>query len=124
MLDPLNIFLFKMQFDRVSFFPRLVFIPLFMFCRAAPTKRSLPVLVHSDAVYVLIMAAFALSNGYLGNICMLHGPKTSEASEESGAAEAEEAGRYQEATAMLLVACLVVGTGTGSFLSYMLVAGL
>ena len=89
---------------------RLVFIPLFMLCNAAPTKRILPVVFHSDAVYVLFMIVFALSNGYLGNMCMLQGPKTSGSSED------------QEATAMLLVAFLVLGTGTGSFLSYLLVS--
>ena len=53
-----------------------------------------------------ITMIFALSNGYLGNICMLHGPKTVEDSV------------LQEETAMVLVACLVIGTGCGSFLSY------
>lgn len=85
---------------------RAVFIPLFIFCNAAPEQRSLPVIFSSDADFIVFIAIFALSNGYLGNICMLHGPKTEADSE------------LQEETAMVLVACLVLGTGCGSFLSY------
>ncbi|TRY69151.1 hypothetical protein TCAL_02182 [Tigriopus californicus] len=89
---------------------RIGFIPLFMFCNVAPDRRSLPVVFHSDMVYVLFMATFAVSNGYLGNICMLHGPKLFHSSE------------LQESAAMMLVACLVLGTSTGSFLSYPIVS--
>ena len=84
---------------------RAVFIPLYIFCNASPQNRSLPVIFSSDADFIIITTIFALSNGYLGNICMLHGPKTQEDSE------------LQEETAMVLVACLVLGTGCGSFLS-------
>ena len=85
---------------------RAGFIPLFIFCNAAPEQRILPVIFSSDADFIVFMTIFALSNGYLGNICMLHGPKTEADSE------------LQEETAMVLVACLVLGTGSGSFLSY------
>ena len=85
---------------------RAGFIPLFIFCNAAPEHRTLPVIFSSDADFIVFIAIFALSNGYLGNICMLHGPKTVNDSE------------LQEETAMVLVACLVLGTGSGSFLSY------
>lgn len=88
---------------------RTVFIPLFLFCNASPTKRELPVLFHSDMVYILLMSALALSNGYLGNICMIHGPKVWEDSQN------------QEATAMMLVAFLVLGTSIGSVFSNVLV---
>ena len=85
---------------------RAIFIPLFIFCNASPDTRTLPVIFSSDADFIIITTFFALSNGYLGNICMLHGPKTVEDSV------------LQEETAMVLVACLVIGTGSGSFLSY------
>ena len=85
---------------------RAVFIPLYIFCNASPDNRTLPVIFSSDADFILITTIFALSNGYLGNLCMLHGPKTVEDSV------------LQEETAMVLVACLVLGTGCGSFLSY------
>lgn len=89
---------------------RIGFIPLFMFCNVAPDRRSLPVVFHSDIVYVLFMATFAVSNGYLGNMCMVHGPKLFHSSQ------------LQESAAMILVACLVLGTSTGSFLSYPIVS--
>ena len=85
---------------------RAIFIPLYIFCNASPENRTLPVIFSSDADFILITTIFALSNGYLGNLCMLHGPKTVENSV------------LQEETAMVLVACLVLGTGCGSFLSY------
>ena len=52
-----------------------VFIPLFMLCNAAPTIRNLPVVFRTDADYYALMALFSVSNGYLGNLCMMQGPK-------------------------------------------------
>ena len=49
---------------------------------------------------------FSVSNGYLGNLCMMLGPKTSESTQE------------QERIASLMVAVLVMGIGIGSALSY------
>ena len=89
---------------------RVGFIPLFLFCNAAPNSRTIPVVFAHDWMYVVFMAMFAVSNGYLGNLAMLHGPKIFE--------EAE----YQEAAAMVLVAFLVLGTSAGSALSYPLVS--
>ena len=85
---------------------RTFFIPLFLLCNASPETRSLPVLIPYDGAYIFLMLAFSVSNGFLANLCMINGPKTSSSRE------------CQEATAMMLVACLVVGTATGSFLSY------
>ena len=90
----------------ISALSRVVFIPLFMYCNAAPSQRHLPIVFHSDADYIMFMVFFSVSNGYLGNLCMILGPKTSVSSE------------LQETTAMVLVACLVLGTGSGSFFSY------
>lgn len=91
---------------------RGVFIPAFMFCNASPTKRSLPVVFGSDSVYIAFMLVFAVSNGYLGNLCMLLGPKSFSSSHD------------QELAAMLLVAFLVAGTGSGAFLSYPIVSAI
>lgn len=91
---------------------RVVFVPLFMYCNAAPTQRSRPVLFGSDADFVTFMVLFSVSNGYLGNICMLHGPKMA------------SHGETQEAIALVLIAGLVVGAGIGSFLSYPLTKAL
>ena len=55
------------------------------------------------------MVIFSISNGYLGNLCMMLGPKTSPDAEE------------QEKIASLLVAVLVIGIGLGSTISYPIV---
>jgi len=88
---------------------RLVFIPLFMLCNAAPTVRDLPVVFKTDADFYALMVIFSISNGYLGNLCMMLGPKTSPDAEE------------QEKIASLLVAVLVIGIGLGSTISYPIV---
>ena len=85
---------------------RVVFIPLFMFCNAAPTIRELPVYFSSDTQYYLLMAMFSLTNGYLGNLCMMMAPKVSQVRGE------------QERIASMMVAILVLGIGAGSALSY------
>jgi len=92
---------------------RLAFIPLFLYCNIVTEKsQGHDPLFQSDADFIAFMALFAVSNGYIGNICMLHGPKMSENKEK------------QEAIALLLIAGLVVGTSIGSSLSYPLVASL
>ena len=85
---------------------RIVFIPLFMLCNAAPSIRNLPVYFSQDLDYYLLMTLFSVSNGYLGNLCMMQGPKTSESVGE------------QEMIASMMVAVLVLGIGGGSALSY------
>jgi len=85
---------------------RLLFIPLFMLCNASPENRQLPVLFNTDADYYALMAMFSISNGYLGNLCMMMGPKTSNDTLE------------QERIASMMVAVLVLGIGVGSGLSY------
>ena len=59
---------------------RLVFLPLFLFCNVQinasgpPTVRHLPYLFQHDAFPLIFMLLFAISNGYIGTICMMHGP--------------------------------------------------
>ncbi len=91
---------------------RVIFVPIFMLCNTSSSQRHLPVIFASDAAYIIFMTVFAISNGYLGNLCMLLGPKSF------------SDGRDQELSAMVLVACLVLGTGSGSFLSYPIVSSL
>lgn len=86
---------------------RALFIPLFLFCNACPDKRTLPVAFDSDEVFIVFMALLSLGNGFLGNFCMLHGPKIEEVNSE-----------LQEKIAMILVAFLVLGQAFGSFMSY------
>jgi hypothetical protein len=55
---------------------RIGFIPLFMICNVLPEGRVLTsVLLESDIAYILIMAAFSLTNGYLGSLCMINAPQ-------------------------------------------------
>ena len=86
---------------------RALFIPLFLFCNTSPYKRTLPVVFDSDELFMAFMAFLSLGNGYLGNLCMLHGPKIEEGN-----------GELEEKIAMILVAFLVLGQAFGSFMSY------
>ena len=52
---------------------RLVFVPLLMTCNVKDS--GLVVLFGHDAAFVVIMALFALSNGYLGSLCMAYAPQ-------------------------------------------------
>lgn len=53
---------------------RIVFIPLIVYCNAQP-RAHLPVLIHSDVVYIILSALLGLSNGYIASLCMMYGPK-------------------------------------------------
>ena len=86
---------------------RALFIPVFLLCNASPTKRTLPVVFDSDGLFIGFMALLSLGNGYLGNLCMMQGPKIE-----------KENGDIQEKIAMILVAFLVTGQAFGSFMSY------
>jgi len=88
---------------------RIGFIPLFMYCNAAPSVRNLPVYFDKDADYYALMVIFSITNGYIGNLCMMMGPKTATTMED------------QESVATMLVFVLVLGIGLGSALSYPLV---
>jgi len=84
---------------------RIGFLPLFLLCNLSPGQRSLvPVVFESDTAYILIMAAFSVSNGYVGSICMMSAPQTVREAEAQTAAS-------------LMVALLGIGLGTGAFLS-------
>ena len=86
----------------ISSISRIGFIPLFVFCNIVTENRSAKkALFASDADFIAFMALFALSNGYIGNLCMLNGPKSTPDKE------------MQEAIALLLIAGLVLGTGVG-----------
>ena len=86
---------------------RVLFVPIFLFCNASPSKRTLPVVFDRDGLFITFMAMLSLGNGYLGNLCMLRGPKIE-----------KENGDIQEKIAMILVAFLVTGQAFGSFMSY------
>ena len=90
---------------------RLAFIPLFLFCNAAPKNRSVTdVHIYSDAAYLVFMAIFSLTNGYIGSIAMMFGPKMMGNGQDQGRAAA------------LLVSFLVSGLAVGAAMSGYIVA--
>uniref|UniRef100_A0A3B5LVX4 Uncharacterized protein n=1 Tax=Xiphophorus couchianus TaxID=32473 RepID=A0A3B5LVX4_9TELE len=54
----------------VAVLSRLVFIPLLMMCNIPNSK--LTVLFRHDSAFVVIMALFSFSNGYLATLCMAY----------------------------------------------------
>lgn len=84
---------------------RFVFIPLFLLCNVRPSDRGVTsVQFESDVAYIVIMALFSITNGYVGSICMISGPQV---------VRPEEA----QTAASLMVAMLGLGLGLGAFLS-------
>ncbi|XP_029464805.1 equilibrative nucleoside transporter 3 [Rhinatrema bivittatum] len=54
---------------------RTLFIPLFIFCNYQPRTHSDKVLFLSDAYPIVFISLLGLSNGYLGSLSMMYGPK-------------------------------------------------
>ncbi|XP_075466712.1 equilibrative nucleoside transporter 3 isoform X1 [Ascaphus truei] len=54
---------------------RTLFIPLFIFSNYQPRKHIDKVLFQSDAYPAIFIALLGLSNGYLGTLSMVYGPK-------------------------------------------------
>lgn len=52
---------------------RLGFIPAFLLCNITQ-KHPLPVLIHSDEIFILLMTLFSISNGYIANISLIYAP--------------------------------------------------
>lgn len=52
---------------------RLIFVPLLMLCNVHESR--LPVIFAHDAAFVVIMALFSFSNGYLATLCMVYAPR-------------------------------------------------
>lgn len=82
---------------------RIGFFPLMMMCNAQP-RTHFPVVIQSDVGFIIIMALFGLSNGYISNVCFTAAPK----------AVAEEG---QETAASLMAASLAMGLALGGTLS-------
>ncbi|XP_069609313.1 equilibrative nucleoside transporter 3 isoform X1 [Ranitomeya imitator] len=56
-------------------FLRTFFIPLFMFCNYQPRKHIYQVLFQNDVYPVMFITLLGFSNGYLGTLSMVYGPK-------------------------------------------------
>jgi len=86
---------------------RLALVPLLMLCNAQP-RRRLPVLIASDAGFTGVMAALALTSGYVSNLCFIRAP---------AAVPRDD----QEAASSLVAAALGIGLAVGGVLSAPLV---
>ncbi|XP_033638545.1 equilibrative nucleoside transporter 1-like isoform X2 [Asterias rubens] len=54
---------------------RVGFFPLFALCNIHPTSRSFSVVFNNDAYPFVFNTLFGFSNGYLGSLVMIYGPK-------------------------------------------------
>ncbi|KAM8924601.1 equilibrative nucleoside transporter 3 [Pelodytes ibericus] len=83
---------------------RTFFIPLFMFCNYQPRKHIYLVIFQTDVYPVVFIALLGLSNGYLGTLSMVYGPKVVPK-------------ELAEATAVMMSFFLSVGLAVGSAFS-------
>lgn len=84
---------------------RVAFVPLLMMCNVEHSK--LCVLFRHDAAFVLLMALFSFTNGYLASLCMAYAPQFVRSK------DAETAGS-------LMTFFLVLGLALGAALSFLL----
>ncbi|GAB0099914.1 Equilibrative nucleoside transporter [Sergentomyia squamirostris] len=94
----------------VAFFTiiRACFIPIFLMCNAIP-RTNLPIIIHSDIIFILLMCIFALTNGYIANIALICAPKI-------------VASHEKEVAASMMAAFLGIGLAFGSGLGLLFVA--
>uniref|UniRef100_A0A1B0FLY3 Equilibrative nucleoside transporter 1 n=1 Tax=Glossina morsitans morsitans TaxID=37546 RepID=A0A1B0FLY3_GLOMM len=86
---------------------RTFYIPLFLCCNSS-SHNFLPVWIHSDSIFIVLMTTFALSNGYLANILLIMAPRSVRRCEK-------------ETASSFMVASLSCGLALGSMLSMILV---
>lgn len=84
---------------------RVVFLPLFAFCNAQP--RSATVFFHDDYFPIVFMALFAISNGYLGSLCMMYGPSLVEP-------------KHAETAGTMMAFMLILGLAAGAGFSFVM----
>ncbi|XP_053675457.1 equilibrative nucleoside transporter 2 [Anopheles nili] len=86
---------------------RVAFVPAMLLCNITP-RHNFPVMIHSDYMFIVLMAAFALSNGYLANIALIGAPRVVDPHEK-------------EMASSMLAAFLGVGLACGSAISLMII---
>ena len=88
---------------------RFAFIPLFMLCNIAPHERYFtPILITSDAAFIVLVLLFAISNGYLTSTVMVAAPTRVNA-------------HQQQTAANLMAGILGLGLALGAALSAVLI---
>ncbi|XP_077997115.1 equilibrative nucleoside transporter 1-like [Glandiceps talaboti] len=84
---------------------RTAFFPLFALCNVEPRGHNTPVVFNNDAYFIVFMAVFAISNGYLGTLCMIYGPKKVQDD-------------HKETAGNIMALFLSLGLGIGAALSF------
>ncbi|CEG83551.1 hypothetical protein RMATCC62417_17453 [Rhizopus microsporus] len=88
---------------------RTVFIPLFLVCNVVVSEeRRLPVLISNDFAYFFLVWIFAVSNGWIGGLCMMAAPQ--QATIKSGA--------EKSMVGSVMSFALVLGLAIGGLLSF------
>ncbi|ETN60744.1 equilibrative nucleoside transporter [Anopheles darlingi] len=86
---------------------RIAFVPAMLLCNITQ-HHNFPVLIHSDYIFTVLMAAFALSNGYLANVALIGAPRSVEPYEK-------------EMASSMMAAFLGIGLACGSAISLMII---
>uniref|UniRef100_A0A182U796 Equilibrative nucleoside transporter n=2 Tax=Anopheles melas TaxID=34690 RepID=A0A182U796_9DIPT len=86
---------------------RIAFVPAMLLCNITQ-HHNFPVLFHSDYIFIVLMAAFALSNGYLANIALIGAPRAVD-------------GHEKEMASSMMAAFLGIGLACGSAISLMII---
>lgn len=88
-------------------FLRVVFLPLFAFCNALPRKNQDLLYFDKDYYPIIFMVLFAISNGYLGSLCMMYGPSMVEP-------------KHAETAGTMMAFMLIIGLGVGAGFSFVI----
>ncbi|KAG1892802.1 equilibrative nucleoside transporter [Suillus subluteus] len=90
---------------------RILFIPAFLLCNVELSLHVTP-FISSDLVYMLLLFALGVSNGYVSTLCMLGAPSLEH--------NRRLKGRQEDVDVAGTVAafCLIVGLAVGGFASF------
>lgn len=84
---------------------RTVFLPLFVFCNALPRKHKHLSYFTEDYYPMVFMGLFAITNGYLGSLCMMYGPTMVES-------------KHAETAGAMMAFMLIIGLAFGAGFSF------
>ncbi|EKM59440.1 uncharacterized protein PHACADRAFT_205650 [Phanerochaete carnosa HHB-10118-sp] len=93
---------------------RTFFIPIFLMCNIQRSSTSGPstAIISSDVLFMLILVAFGMTNGYVSSLCMMAAPSVEHNPRLKGRVE------DVDVAANVASFCLVGGLAVGSFGSF------
>ena len=104
---------------------RLAFIPLFYMCNVIfkDQTRTFPTIITSDMLYLFILFTFAVSNGWLGSLAMIHGPQLSNLANNNNNGDVCEYDactlqELKQKAGTFMILSLTFGLAVGSALSF------